>query len=458
MNDATIKSDVAGVSWPGVPASMAAQWHSVLFQMESSQWWPEARLREHQDRQLQTLLTHAYETVPEYRRRLDAAAINPVQGWSDNQWEKIPILTRKQLQSLGPALHSTAIPDSHQPVQVVRTSGSTGTPVSGLSTAVTRFFWNVITLREHLWQRRDFSRRLGSIRPDRTLGADGSAAWGHWGTPAGELFATGPSFSLHSSADIDHQLRWIEEQQPAYLLSLPSNLMELALACRDRKISFPWLQQLRSFGETVKPALRALCSEVWDAPLLDIYSASEAGYVALQCPEHEHYHVQSETMRVEVLNENGQACAPGEIGRVVVTALHNFAMPLIRYQIMDYAEVGSPCPCGRGLAVLKRILGRERNMAVTPEGKRFWPSFPAEDWMHIAPIRQIQLLQRSPGKITVRLVVERMLSGIEQRTLTEVLQASLNYPFDISLEYCNDIRNPVNGKYEDFVSDLTDTG
>src|SRR3546814_13116510 len=84
-------------------------------------------------------------------------------------------------------------------------------------------------------------------------------------------------------------------------------------------------------------------------------------YLALQCPEHEHYHVQSEAVLLEVLDEEDRPCRPGEVGRVVVTPLTNFAMPMIRYAVGGLAAVGAPCPCGRGLPVLTRILGRARD-------------------------------------------------------------------------------------------------
>lgn len=59
----------------------------------------------------------------------------------------------------------------------------------------------------------------------------------------------------------------------------------------------------------------------------------------------------------EAMREDGTPSAPDETGRVLVTPLHNLAMPLIRYDIGGAAEVGAPCPCGRGLPVLTRILG-----------------------------------------------------------------------------------------------------
>ena len=112
--------------------------------------------------------------------------------------------------------------------------------------------------------------------------------------------------------------------------------------------------------------------EAWGVPLSDMYSGREVGYLALQCPQHDHYHVMSEGNFLEVLGDDGRPCQPGETGRVVVTTLHNYVMPLIRYEIGDFAEVGEPCPCGRGLPVLTRILGRQQNMLTLPTGESRW--------------------------------------------------------------------------------------
>ena len=56
-----------------------------------------------------------------------------------------------------------------------------------------------------------------------------------------------------------------------------------------------------------------------------MYTCQEAGYIALQCPDHAHYHVQSENLIVEILDGDGNPCAPGESGRVVLSDLHNLS-------------------------------------------------------------------------------------------------------------------------------------
>ena len=128
--------------------------------------------------------------------------------------------------------------------------------------------------------------------------------------------------------------------------------------------------------ESGEPELRAACRDLWGVPLHDVYSANELGYIALQCPESEQYHVMSECALVEVIDGDGRPCRPGETGRLVLSSLHNYAMPLLRYEIGDYAEVGDQCPCGRGLPLLNRIAGRERNMLVLPDGRQHWPTCP----------------------------------------------------------------------------------
>jgi phenylacetate-CoA ligase len=185
-----------------------------------------------------------------------------------------------------------------------------------------------------------------------------------------------------------------------------------------------------------------------------MYSVQETGYLALQCPEHAHYHVQGEGVLLEVLDAAGRTCAPGEVGRVVVTPLHNFAMPLIRYDIGDYAEVGERCACGRGLPVLNRILGRVRNMVTLPSGERYWPPVYGERYREVAPIRQFQIVQKSLERLEVKLVADRELTAAEQGKLRDLIHQRIRYPFELTFTYHDEIPRGPGGKYEDFKSEL----
>jgi phenylacetate-CoA ligase len=184
-----------------------------------------------------------------------------------------------------------------------------------------------------------------------------------------------------------------------------------------------------------------------------MYSSQEAGIIALQCPASGLYHVQSESLLVEVLDDEGLPCKPGETGRIIITDLHNFATPLIRYEIRDYAEVAAPCACGRGLPALARILGRRRNMVVFPNGERHWPLVGAYRFREIADIRQYQLVQHTTDDVEVKLVVERPLSHEQEAQLAALIHSALGYPFPLRFSYSDrELPRTQGGKFEEFVS------
>ncbi len=448
-----VRSAIAGMAWPGLPAGSGAAMLAVLHQLDQTQWWTPGDLRRQQLRQAGSLLRHAHETVSFYRERLAGAGYCPGMDVTDDWFTSLPRVTRADVHENGDAFFSTRVPQSHMPVMEGQTSGSTGTPIRFLSTEVTRFFWQAFNLRDHLWHRRDIGLKLAGIRPDRGPRSDAGSSSAGWGGVLDELYATGASGVLHSANTIDRQLEWLVEQDPDYLLTLATNLHELAREAHRRGVRFPRLREARTYGDTLRPEARAECVALLGVKVVDMYTCQEAGYLALQCPGHDLYHVQSENVIVEVVGEGGQPCAAGQTGKVVITTLHNFAMPLIRYEIGDYAEAGAPCACGRGLPVIRRILGRERNLAIAPDGRKYYPSFAAEIWSGIAPIRQIQLVQKSRMHIEVRVAMARQLGDEEAGRLTEALRRSLGHPYEFTYVSMDSIPRSPSGKYEDFVAE-----
>ena len=213
-------------------------------------------------------------------------------------------------------------------------------------------------------------------------------------------------------------------------------------------------------SEVLDPELRIACQRVWGLRIVDIYSAEEVGIVALQCPEHPHYHVQAESLLVEVVDGGGRPCPADGSGRVVVTDLHNFAKPLIRYDIGDFAEVGEPCPCGRGLPVIKSVHGRVRNMLTLPSGEKLWASshlvFVDTLGKLIPSLRQGQLIQQTLHEIEVRLAVSRPVTAEEETRVREALGKALSNAFAFRFVYFDELPRPRSGKLQAILSDLGD--
>lgn len=437
---------------------VAAQVLALQYQLEQSQWWSAERLREHQFEQLQLLLQHAWDSIPFYRYRLEKSGFKPKRTLSAQSFRKIAIISRRGVQAAERKLASSKLPKSHGKTSLVSTSGSTGKPIKMLSTQFVQIFFQALAQRDHIWHQRDMSTRFGSINFHAATGNDkhqGTRQAG-LGSVFDALYSTQESVGLNIFTPVQQQIEWLLKENPDYLLTYPSNLRALIASLQDNQLSIPGMQQIQTISETVDDDLRILTRESLGAKLVDLYSAQEVGAIALQCPQFDHYHIQSESLYVEVINEHHKPCKPGETGRVVITTLNNFATPLIRYEIGDYAEMGDICPCGRGLPVLKRIMGRTRNMLTLPSGDKVWPLPGSQHYRQLtgSDIQQAQIIQKSLEHLQVNLVVNKPLSIKQEKLIAELIRNNLQSDYHISFEYYREIQRSPSGKFEEFISEL----
>lgn len=452
------RSAVPGIVVPAIPGRMASLLMAVIYQLEQTQWLSPEELFFHQGRQLRQLFTHAAATVPFYRERFAAAGVDPAAVVTRESIARLPVLKRSELQAAGAALNSTALPKSHGKTHEIVTSGSTGRPVNMLGTEVTGVFWRACVMREHFWHGRDLSGKLAAIRWARkgVAMAPEGVRRENWGPASGSIYTTGPAVMLNIASPLEAQIEWLLREQPNYFISFPSNLTALAGYCLQAGVTLPSLKQVMTLGEMVGEAVRRAVGQAWGVKVTDSYSSEEAGYLAMQCPEHEVYHVQSENVLLEVVDDDGRPCGPGEIGRVLVTTLHNFATPLIRYELGDYAEVGEPCACGRGLPVISRIVGRERNRLVLPDGRSVFPYFGYyEDYLSITQaIKRYQLVQRRVGELECRLVALSPLTPEQEEQIRQTMLRHLGHPIRIYFTYHDELLPGPGGKFEEFVSEV----
>ena len=388
---------------------------SLLFQIENSQWWEASRILNHQLHQLQQLLKHAIANVPFYGQRLQPLRDSIENGISSEDLLRIPILTRQDVQQNEAALTSILFPSSHGRQTPVATSGSTGQPVTIGRTQLHSLVTGSMILRYHKWHKRDLEATNVSIRTLKRGEIGPRLQLGGWS----QCFPTGPAVVYDISTPTDELLKYLVHDNPAYLQTHPSTLLELVKRSSQLGTVPNQLREVRTFGEVVDDDLRQHCRQAWNVPLSDNYSCQEFGAIALQCPEYEHYHASSESVLVEILDDQGKPCQPGETGRVVLSHLHNFATPLIRYEVGDMAEVGAECPCGRGLPVINRILGRVRNLVVLPNGRRVHPSFIAKEILEAAPLKQYQVIQKSIEDVEVRYVMDEALNETQTNSLID---------------------------------------
>lgn len=447
------RSDVAGVVWPPLLLGEPAQLATLVASLEQTQWLGADELAAGQGEQLGRLAAHHARHSPAFAARLRDARMTASDLGRPERLAALPPMARRQLQAAGADFFAGHVPKSHLPLGETKTSGSTGEPVTLKRTQVSRLFWAACTVRDHLWHGRDFAGRMTSIRPTNPPYVELE----DWGFPVATLFATGPAQAIPSTVDIDEQLTMIQRFRPHSLLAFPTNLRALVDCWKARGGAPPGLRHLRTVGETVSAELRAHVRASLGFGIEDNYSSQEAGVIALQCPASGLYHVMSESLLVEVLGDDGVAAAEGEVGRVVVSDLHNFAAPLIRYDIGDYAEVGGRCACGRALPTLKRILGRERNLLIKPDGTRHWPLVGFHRFEEVAPVQQYQVVQHSLDEIELKVVTAGPLSEVESGALGAIVRQALDFPGTVRVAQSR-TRLPLSrsGKFEEFVCHVRD--
>jgi len=437
------RSAVPGIAWPALPSDSGTIMLALLAQLNETQWWPAGLLRKMQATQLAGLLRHAAESTDYYSDNLPRSVLRKERPGPED-WLEIPTLGRTTVRDQFEALQSRAPPQAHGPTNVAVTSGSTGRPVRVVHTALSAAYEGAALLRYHEWHERDFQARLASIKHNHLPTAGKEDFYqSNWGWPVSHVYPSGQVAALTLASTVSQQAAWLQRVKPDYLLSLPSNLTYLIKYFRDHGLAAPGIRSVSTIMEVVQPNLRALCRDVWGASIVDSYSCRETGTLAVQCPLHEHYHVVPENNLVEVLRDDGTPCGSGESGRVVVTDLHNFAMPLIRYELGDYAELGDPCDCGRGLPVITRIHGRYRNMMLLPDGDRAWPHMARTTLMQLDYIRQYRFVQTARDTIEAHLVVTRPLSTEEERYLVNTWHKRWPYPFKVVFKYPETITIPA---------------
>ena len=197
------------------------------------------------------------------------------------------------------------------------------------------------------------------------------------------------------------------ERRPPALVRGVSNILyaaALALAREGRRLE---AKACWSGGAHLPEYYRPAIEAAFGAPVYERYASWDTGAIAHHCPEARGFHLAAESVLVEIVRQDGGPAAPGEIGEVLVTTLRNRAMPLVRYRLGDLAEAprNEVCPCGRGLPLLGRLIGRSNDLLRTAAGSHLAPEAVSQQMSRRSEsIVEFQVTQRDDLSLDVRVV------------------------------------------------------
>jgi phenylacetate-CoA ligase len=412
--------------------------------LERSEWWSLNEQVQYQNERLREVVRHAYDTVPYYREVFDAHKLRPEDIRTRDDLPKLPALTKQTIRSRLSDLLSRAV--SRKRHVHVHTGGTTGTALPLVMTPETIQWQWAVWWRHH--------RRFGIDVRDPFIVfagrnvvplADMDPPFWRRNLPMHQTYVSIHHMTQRNMAAL---VDYLQRRKVVYYSGYPSALYLLATYLLDERIRLRHPPRLVVTGaETVLPHQRQAIQKALDAEVADQYGATEMAGNISECPRHV-YHVDMEFGVVEL---EPLAGLPGPQRRILCTALHNEAMPLIRYDIGDIATVGGQtCSCGRQAPVAERIDGRIESYIITPDGRQLGRlDFLFKD---SDAIQEAQLIQDRPDHLVARVVKADGYAPADEQKLLANMRAYMGEAIHIDIEYVDQVPREANGKFRQIVS------
>jgi len=352
-----------------------------------------SELQKIQEKKFKKLLAHAYRNVPFYRRLFDSVGMSPGDIKDYEDISKIPITTKLQFQKA----EGETIARNMDIWVEHKTSGSTGIRLS-LSFSMEDALYNRGTYERARIENgfrilRDVLLYIGnpSIIPNKKK----------WY----EHFEIRRKEGLSVFEPLEIQIKKLEKVKPDALWGYPSSIKLLAKVIQEKEIKGISPRLIFTASELLDPKTRNFINSAFNVNLIDVYVAEEGGCMAWECKEHSGYHVNMDTVLMEFVDENGNRVNTGERGKVVITNLHSFAMPIIRFELGDFAiPTYQECSCGRPGYLIKAIEGRYDDFLKLNNNKFISPRILVPIIESIPGVSEFELVQEKIDEIFVYIV------------------------------------------------------
>jgi len=321
--------------------------------LEKTQWLPREEIGRLQQKNLRALLRHAYETVPYYRRVFRERKLSPSDVKCVPDLAKLPVLTKALVrENFSDLVSQTFSKNDLIPCR----SGGTGDQFS--------FY---ITRKQQSWE------IAAEFRAYRWAGYRfGDKCVLFWGSPIDlakhksmikrfssrlERIAVLNTYVL-SEKVLGEYVSLMRRFNPEIIRGYASSVYLVARYMLENGVSDVLPKAVITSAESLLSFQRRTIEKAFGCKVFDYYGSREVGAIAAECPEHCGYHISAENVVVEFVKDSENVAAR-ESGKLLITSIQNFGMPLIRYAIGDVGtSTDNVCACGRGLPLMSSIEGR----------------------------------------------------------------------------------------------------
>lgn len=421
--------------------------------MLRTQYDPPAVIAGRQLARVCELAEHAVSTVPFWAARFDASNLQPRDISDLADLRRLPLLTKADLREQGELLLSSAY--ANEKLHRHATSGSTGVSVVVYRDEACQQFKRGATLRADEWSgwklgeraacvwgnpslRTDWKGRLRNFLLDRQyLHLDTlKMADADIGRFVAAMERTPPSLLFGHAHSLYLVAKFIETHSPATKIR-PRGIISTCMVLHDFE--------------------RSKIEQVFGCPVTDRYGCEEVSLIASQCEQHTGLHVNSDCIYLEIIDEQGAPCPPGQPGRIIVTDLTNQAMPIFRYEVGDMASWASQaCPCGRTLPLLEKLAGRVADYVVTRRGEYISGISLTENFAQQIPgLAQLQIVQEEIDRFVYNVVRGPGFDDHSVRRIAELTKTRFGETAEHECRFVAKIPQEPSGKYRFCISKVS---
>lgn len=415
-----------------------------------------AAIKTFQESKLQELLVYLQNHSPYYRELFLKENINIQEIKTLEDLQRLPITTKTDIQLNNESFFCVPMTEI---IDYATTSGTLGDPVTfGLTDKdLDRLAYNeMISFQCAGIQKGDLVQLMTTI--DRRFMAGLAYFLGLRKLGAGVI---------RVGAGIP-QLQWdsILKYNPKYLIGVPSFLLKLIEYAEQNNIDYKKssIKGVVCIGEALRTSdlepsiLAKRISEKWDVKLFSTYASTEMSAAFTECEHQVGGHHHPELIITEILDDNNQVVADGELGELTITNLGIEGIPLLRFKTGDLVRKHSnPCECGRNTYRIGPVEGRKQQM-IKYKGTTLYPPAMQDVLSHFEEIKmhliEIETNDNGTDEINIRIHSEdesiEFLSKIKDYFRAK-LRVTPNILFDDPKELQKIIFNPLSRKTITFI-------
>ncbi len=437
-----------------IAAPMVAQQSGLPFlfhhlhQFQQSQYWSRDRIASLQFERLRKLLIHAYQNTDFYKERFDGVGFDPYKFGELNELVKVPILTKKQIRDnresfIAKNFRLTELHSSE-------TGGTTGVKMTFFRNNSCLSQKEAALFRFEKWTGWNFGERMGLVWP-----AMGDYV-GHWSIRAkikNELYGRQVVFpaAVMDDESISRYLKIIFNKKPTMIRAFTSPIYEIAKFMLDKGIGgYSHMKGIVTTGEPLFKHQRKVISKAFSCDVYNSYRSREAGPIAQECEYHCGMHINAESLYVEIMHDENSNFEDSTNGKIIITDLLNYGMPLIRYDMGDIGSFSDKlCACGRGLPLIETIEGRTVDVFYTPEGKSIATGSLVLYLVDNAPgqIGQVQVVQESIDHLTIKMTRDPAPTEEIKTYQRDMVRKLFGTEMKVDFEIVDKINREPSGKY-----------